>query len=206
MSGDQTLRQLLHRVDIKRLTAAAYEATAPDSVALTFSRADEFFVQSVLIGFSDGTGTVTVQGLDLAGVTQSVVLTFTGNQRRMNNQQRFVSLFEVTSSGLTNESTVGTVQVIAVSRTGQPREEFTTVQVNIPARFSGLRRNERVGSIGGVEDVTGKCYFGTDLGLSRRDKIVFRGTTYNIRAFKKQMDRHGLRSFFTAFIGAEDEL
>ncbi len=206
MSGDQLVRQLLHRVDIKRLTASAYEATAPDSVALTFSRPDEFYVQVVLTDFADGTGNVTVQGLDLAGVTQSVVLTFTGNQRRMNNQQRFVSLFEVTSAGLTNESTVGTVQVNSVSRTGQPVEEFTIVQVNIPARFSGLRRNERVVSTGGAEDVTGKCYFGTDLGMSRRDKIVFRGTTYNIRAFTKQMDRNGLRSYFTALIGAEDQL
>lgn len=206
MSGDQLLRQLQHRVDIKRLTASAYEATAPDSVALTFSRSDEFYVQAVLTDFSEGTGNVIVQGLDLAGVTQSVTLGFTGNQRRMDNQQRFVSLFNVTSSGLTNESTVGTVQVNAVSRTGQLVEVFTIVEVNIPARFSGLRRDERVAAAGGAESTVGKCYLPTTPLITRRDKIVWRGITYNIRAFKKQMDRHGLRSFITAMVGAEDQL
>ena len=206
MSGDQLLRQLQQRCGIKRITAAAYEGTPPDDLDVVFSRANEFYVQAVLTGFSDGIGTFTAQGLDLAGVTQSVTLSFTGNQRRTALNQRFVSLFNLTTAGLTNESTVGSVQVTAVSRIGQPVEEFQIVHTNIPVRFSSLRKDERVAMTGGNEDISGKCYFRTTPRIDRRDKIVFRGKTFNIRAFSKQMDRNGLRSYIICHIAAEDEL
>ena len=206
MSGDQLLRQLQQRCDILRITAAAHEGAPPDNLALSFSRANEFYVQAMLTGFSDGIGTLTAQGLDLAGDTQSVVLSFTGNQRRTELNQRFVSLFNLTTAGLTNEVTVGSVQVTAVSRTGQPVEEFQIVHTNLPVRFSSLRKDEEVAMGGGRGDISGKVYFATTPRIDRRDKIVFRGETYNIRAYSKQMDRNGLRSYITCHIAAEDEL
>ena len=206
MSGDQLLRQLQQRCDIKRITAIAHEGAPPADLDITFSRDSEFFVQAVLTGFSDGIGDLTAQGLDPAGVTQSVTLSFTGNQRRTALNQRFTSLFNVDTAGLTNESTVGSVQVTAVSRTGQPVEQFDIVHTNIPVRFSGLRKDERVAMTGGADDISGKCYFGTTPLITRRDKIVFRGRTYNIRAFSKHMDRNGLRSYITCHIAAEDQL
>lgn len=206
MSDDRLLRQLLQRCDILRITAAVHQGTPPDDLTVAFSRANEFYVQAVLTGFSDGIGTLTAQGLDLAGDTQSVVLSFTGNQRRTELNQRFVSLFNLTTTGLTNESTVGSVQVTAVSRTGQPVEEFQIVETNIPVRFSALRRDEQIAMTGGHEDVSGKAYFMTTPRIDRRDKIVFRGNTYNIRAYSKQMTRHGTRGMITCHIAAEDEL
>lgn len=206
MSGDHLLRQLLHRLDLKRITASAYDAVAVGSTAVTFSRSDPFYVQGVLEGFTDATGSVEIIGLNAAGTSISMSLTFTGNQRRMNNQLEFASLSFINTSGLTNESVVGNLQVTSVSRTGQPREEFTIIRSNIPCRFSSLRENERIGSFGGVELVTGKVFMSMDGEINRRDKIDFRGETYNIRAIRKYIDRNSIRNHRVLLIGAEDQL
>ncbi len=206
MSGDHLLRQLLHRADLKRITYSAYDAIAVGSVAVTFSRVEPFYVQGVLDGFTDAVGSVEIIGLNAVGTSISTLLTFTGNQRRMDNQLQFASLTFINTSGLTNEMVVGNLQVASVSRTGQPREEFTVVRSNIPCRFSGLRENERIGSVGGVEIVTGKVFMSMDGEISRRDKLVFRGETYNIRAVQKYINRNSIRNHRVLFVGAEDQL
>lgn len=206
MPGDHLLRQLYQRLDLKRITFSAYDAIAVGSVAVTFSRSDPFYVQGVLDGFTDAVGSVEIIGLNAVGTSISTALVFTGNQRRMNNQLEFVSLSFINTSGLTNETVVGNLQVTSVSRTGQPREEFTVVRSNVPCRFSGLREDERIGSVGGVDLVTGKVFISMDGEFSRRDKIVFLDDTYNIRAVRKYIDRNSIRNHRVLLVGAEDQL
>lgn len=200
------LRHLRQRADLKRITASAYDAIAAGSAAVTFSRDDAFYVEAVLDGFADGIGSVEIIGRNVAGDSIGTTLTFTGNQRRKDVTLQFLNLTFINTSGLTNEGIAGNVQVNAISRTGQPREEFTTIRTNIPVRFSGLRADERVAMTGGNIDVSGKVFMGMDGDVDRRDKLVFRGVTYNIRAFRKIMSRESLRDHRVLLVAAEDEL
>ena len=206
MSGDHMLRHLRQRADLKRITASAYDAIAAGSAAVTFSRDNAFYVEAVLTGFADGIGSVEIIGRNIAGDSIGTILTFTGNQRRKDVTLQFLNLKFVNTSGLTNEGIAGNVQVNAISRTGQPREEFTTIRQNIPVRFSGLRADEQVAMTGGNIDISGKVFMSMDGDVDRRDKLVFRGVTYNIRAFRKIMSRESLRDHRVLLVSAEDEL
>lgn len=206
MSSDRFLRILTQRADLKRITAAAYDATPVDSAAVDLTRDIEFYAQVVLTGFSDGIGSVNVIGTNVAGTSISTLLSFTGNQRRMDPILRFSSFTYVNTAGLTNESTVGNVQVNSVSRVGQPVEDFTTIRINIPVRFSNFRADEKFGATGGRDDISGKVYVTADGDFDRRDKIVFRGDTYNIVAIRKVLNREQIRSHRVLFIAAEGEL
>ena len=206
MSGDHMLRHLRQRADLQRITAAAYDAVPVASAAVVFSRADEFFAQVVLTGFADGTGTVEVIGQNSSGDSISTTLTFTGNQRRQDFNKRFVNISFVNTTGLTNEMTVGNVQVNSVSRTGQPVEEFTVIRQNIPVRFSGLREDERIAPTGGADMITGKVFVSMDGDIRRRDKFLFRGQSFNIRAIRPIYSRNQIRDHRVAIIAAEDQL
>ena len=200
------LRHLRQRMNLKRLTASAYDAIAVGSASVTFSRDNRFYVEAVLDGFADGIGSVEIIGLNAAGTSIGTTLTFTGNQRRKDVENEFLSITYINTSGLTNEGIAGNVQVNAVSRVGQPKEEFTTIRTDIPCRFSGLRANERAAMTGGAIDISGKMFMSMDGDIDRRDKIVFRGVTYNLRAFRKIMSREAIRDHRVVLIAAEDQL
>lgn len=206
MSADRFLRFLTHRADFKRITAAAYDTAPVASTAVTLSRTVDFYAQAVLTGFIDGIGSVEIIGLNLAGTSISTTLAFTGNQRRMDPILRFRSFTHINTSGLTNEVTVGNLQVNAVSRTGQPVEEFTTFRTDVPVRFSNFRANEVIVMTGGRDAITGKVYVSADGDVDRRDKIVWRDKTYNIVAIRKVLTREQIRSHRVLLISGEDEL
>ncbi len=206
MPGDRMLRHLRQLADLQRITASAYDAAAVGSAAVTFSRDNTFYVEAVLTGFADGIGSVEIVGRSVAGDSIGTTLTFTGNQRRKDVMIKFASLAFINTSGLTHEGVAGKIQVNAVSRTGQPVEEFTTIRQNIPVRFSGLRDDEQVAMTGGKIDVSGKVFMSADGDVDRRDKLVFRGVTYNIRALRMILNRESLRDHRVLLIAAEDEL
>lgn len=88
-----------------------------------------------LSGFSQGSGTVTLQG----SATESVTFPANGELFSLNT---FTSLSSVDTVGLTNESTVGKVEVFLVTPAGAP-VEFRQTLGTYKGRISNRRRSFR---------------------------------------------------------------
>ena len=105
----------------------AQTMTGTTTTGASVARTDPFYIAVTLTDFENGEGLVTVTGT-LSGVTVTSSLTFTGNQRRVEMNQIFDTLVSVQTTGFSDS---GAVRVDAVSRTGQAKEELTTIAINV---------------------------------------------------------------------------
>jgi len=83
-------------------------------------------------GASVGSGTITINGT-VGGSPDTEVFTFTENGFKI-GEKTFINISSVTSSGFTDESTVGRIKIKDSLRTGEPNNTERLIKSNIKAR------------------------------------------------------------------------
>ena len=161
------------------------------------SRTTPFYTAVTLTNWTLGEGSVVVTGT-LAGVTVTSTLVFTGNEHRVGLNQEFDTLISVATQGFTanagvlgsllgfilgaaGDPDVGNVRVDAVSRTGQPKEELTTVAINVPCRITRERFGGLQQSVGEASIDAARIYFFPWQDLKRQDRVVADGDRWKIK-------------------------
>lgn len=172
-------------------TADLYNATAVASVATTISRSETFYAEIRLAGFTDGTGSVTLSGTDEQGNAQSVVITTTGNGRyaALGNAEDFRTITSIVTSGLADETTVGTLRVRAVSESGQPLVANTTLNT-----FPIYQARPRIGELLQATNVplNSVVFFVPPIAyVEENDLLEVNGVMWEVKAFITYDDRNG---------------
>ena len=198
---DRVLTQIATK---KRETFILYDKTAvADDTGLTISRTDPFFISVILSGFTTGSGTVTVHGTDENDATTSKVTTFTGNERRLDTDQKFKTITRVETSGLTDEATVGKVKIEASSRLGEPDERLTALGT-LECKLARTRLGEVI-EVAGVQPLNSAiAIVRPKTEMLRNDRLIVDGESWEIHAVKKIYDFWGERSYDQLILVAED--
>lgn len=140
-------------VRVTRRTATVLESTpAAVTMSLTRQPARESLLEVHVSGAgAPCTGSIYVQGLDGTGATRSEALAFTsaGYKRTVH---RYASAVGLTSSGLSDESPVPSVEARAVSGSGSPEVAEYDLRTGWPAAIApGLPTWPNTAGSGGVE-------------------------------------------------------
>jgi hypothetical protein len=190
---------------LERETAVLYSETAvADDSGLTISRSNYFYVDCRLAGFTTGSGTVTVTGLDTNSQQQSIVLIFTANQRKVNLSQRFLSITRVQTSNLANEAAVGTVTIRAVDAGGQPNEEATVVDAfNI--RMDRPRIGDALQASGHVPLNSAYAFIHPEPHVVENDILVVDGRRWEVKAVIEQFTRKNEFAYKQLILFAEGQ-
>lgn len=165
------------------------------------SRTTPFFTAVTLTGWTSGIGSVIVTGT-LSGVTVTSTLAFTGDMRKLGMSQEFDTLISVATTGFAAGGSLlgaalgyilgspgtpdtGNVRVDAVSRTGQPKEELTTVAINVPCRITRERFGGLQQSVGEASIDAARIYFFPWQDLKRQDRVVADGDRWKIKGLSE---------------------
>ena len=153
-----------------------------DTTAITATRTTPFHVAVTLTGWATAAGTVVVHGtLDSAPVSASQA--FTSNSRRIYMNQQFDVLTSIVTTGFASDS--GQIRVDAVSRTGQPKEELTTVATNVLCKVTRERFGSLQQSVGEAPIEFARIYFFTNQPLKRKDIVSVDGDRWRIKGIQE---------------------
>lgn len=105
---------------VKRESSNLYESDPiqGDDQSPSITIGTPVYLRLILSGFSAGSGTITLTGTDSDDQALSETVTFTSNGRRLSDNE-FKTITRVQASGLTNESTVGSLVIESVTETGE---------------------------------------------------------------------------------------
>ncbi|KKM92215.1 hypothetical protein LCGC14_1220710 [marine sediment metagenome] len=174
----------------ERPSAELYSETAvADASGLSLTPAKDAYLAITLSGFTTGSGTVTVTGLDEGGSATSDVLTFAGNGRRL-GAQLFSSITRIQTSGLADEAAVGTVLVQAVTSMGELIMGLT-VTGPIYGRLTRPKESVEVTVAGGATKRFAVLYVAPDADVEVGDKLTYSSTTWEIQEIDPKYKRHG---------------
>lgn len=184
------------------------------------TRTDPFYIAVTLTDFVSGGGSVIVTGT-LSGITVTSTMTFTGNQRRVEMNQIFDTLVSVQTSGfaLGGQSVIGsllgyvlgatgtgTVRVDAVSRTGQAREELTTIATNVPCKVSRERFGGLQQSVGEASIDAARIYFFPWQQVQKKDIISADGDRWRVKGIQEMFHlSSGMPYYKLAVVFSEDQ-
>lgn len=205
MPGQANLsRWLKNLVTISREGFELYNKTAvADDTGLTISSSTAFYFAIEISGFTDGTGTVTVTGTDENDDAASVTLTFARNGRKLNATTAFKTITRVQTSGLADESTVGTLVINKTDRTGQPDETLSSVGQTL-ARFSRMREGDFVKASGATELDSAIMFVFPNTDVRKNDIITFEGESWEIKAISSRFGRRGEHYLTRCILFADD--
>ena len=135
-----SFESLLNRtVDLKRKTDKVLDATTiTASIAPDRNPNEAAWLVATVASCSDGTGEITVTGTDSDDAAQTERIIFTGNASKQSTSQ-FKTVTGITSSGFVGETTVGTLEVKAVTQMGQQIYFEATIQASVKARINEQR-------------------------------------------------------------------
>lgn len=206
MAIDSLVRHARQLGDVYRETSQIFQATPTGlSQSVTFVRADPIHVATILTGFTDGTGSVTVFGLDALGAAQQHVFTFTGNHRLIDTLKEWTSVTAVlASAGLTNEATVGRVTLEATDANGQPEEVLQFV-TRIRCKVSRTRLGQVVEASGVAPINSGTIFMYPGNGVRNSDRIVVDNVRWEVKAIRRMYNQRAERAFDQAIVFAEDQ-
>jgi hypothetical protein len=177
----------------KKETADLYGPVTPVASAVTtISRTETFFTEIRLAGFTDASGTVTITGTDEAGSPQTVVHAVDGNGRyvAVGNAQDFRTITLIETSGLADETTVGTIRVRAVSEAGQLLVANTILNT-FPVYLSRPRVGELLQASGNVPLNSSVFFVDHSVVVDENDLLVIGGSTWEVKAVITMHDRNG---------------
>jgi|6_EtaG_2_1085325.scaffolds.fasta_scaffold51980_2 hypothetical protein len=131
---------------VKRMTAFVLDAaTASATMSLTRQPVRESMLQVRVYNGTTNTGTVTLTGLDISGGAVSEVLTFTTiGYKQSVNLYASVNVGGVTTSGLTDEATVPTMEIKSLGADGSLQNASFNVVVGWPMYMDRSRPSRAV--------------------------------------------------------------
>jgi len=183
-----SFESLLNRtIDLKRKTDKLVDsAIITASMAIDRNPAEDAYMVLTVAGCTDGTGEVTVTGTSVAGVTQVETLTFAGNMAKQGIKQ-FRTVTGITTSGFVGETTVGTLEVKAVTQMGEPIYFEAVIQASIPARIDEISGRLVRLPQGQAIDVTHKAFltFSSDFTPAEDDVLVEGSVNYKVKYANK---------------------
>lgn len=163
------------------------------SLGITLSPPNHLMV--ILEGFSVGTGTVTVAGTDSANVSVQEVFTFAGNGRLVGDQE-FKTIDSITTSGLADETTVGSMKILSVSETGEIQPSLVTLP-SIEGRLSRPAEEETISLAGVTTRLAGTIIVKGDVDVKVGDKLVLGADEYEVVTINPRYNRVGQKRHIT---------
>jgi len=183
-----SFESLLNRtIDLKRKTDKLVDsAIIAASMAIDRNPAEDAYTVLTVAGCTDGTGEVTVTGTSVAGAPQVETLTFEGNMAKQGIKQ-FRTVTGITTSGFVGETTVGTLEVKAVTQMGEPIYFEDVIQASIPARIDEISGRLVRLPQGQAIDVTHKAFltFSSDFTPAEDDVLVEGSVNYKVKYANK---------------------
>ena len=158
--------------DLRRRTSVLIASqTVSSSLSLTRNPDSLAAVMFELSGASAGTGTVFVNGTDSNDVAQSEQLTFAGNGIKQ-TLKRYKTLTAVTTSGLADEATKGTISGKAVTLTGEEIYYDSPTTTTIAGRLMDVRGNLVYDPRGEVTNLSKKMFVEYNSGSFTEGDVV----------------------------------
>lgn len=183
-----SFESLLNRtIDLKRKTDKLVDsAIIAASMAIDRNPAEDAYTVLTVAGCTDGTGEVTVTGTSVAGAPQVETLTFEGNMAKQGIKQ-FRTVTGITTSGFVGETTVGTLEVKAVTQMGEPIYFEDVIQASIPARIDEISGRLVRLPQGQAIDATHKAFlnFSSDFTPAEDDVLVEGSVNYKVKYANK---------------------
>lgn len=156
---------------------------------LSLAPAVDAYLSVTLADFTTGSGTVTITGLDDEGSAASEVFTFAQNGRRIGDQL-FSSITRIQTSGLADETTVGTVLVESVTSLGEPVMSLLAIG-SIFCRLTRPKESVETTIVGGKTVRFAVLYVPPDADVEVGDKLIYDGATWEIQEIDPKYKRHG---------------
>jgi len=166
------------------------EKTILDSMSPTRQPDRGIFCEVRISGASEGTGTVTISG-KLNGTNVSEVFTFSGNGALFGSQ-KFDEITSITTSGFTEESIVGKIQIKAKTKGGEDHNIRYLLASSIFASMDFSRSGYGM-NVPGEFDTDRVRFFidrHPDVTIREKDEIHYDGYNYSVISATLIRDHH----------------
>jgi hypothetical protein len=178
-------RYFVHTYSLESISSTLTTLSPPalvNTVDLTLSEDTNVGIR--VGGFTTGNGTVTLQGSN----TESLTFPVNGELITLNT---FTSITTVTINNLTNEDTVGTIELFQCTPVGSPITFRTTVGTGYKGRVSNRKRSfDEVRS--GIEVNTNPILFTNfDTDINIKDYVQAVGRTFEVLSINYPADLFG---------------
>jgi len=171
----------------KRLSAEIYFSDPYADVTdlgLSFPKS---YLKATISNFSEGTGFIVLAG------DQIEELQFHANGYLISKQQ-FSTLDSIQSSGLLDETNVGSLRLELTDEYGLERTDVMSTTL-IPARISSQVISFGLEIFGPIEGISKIAYLPFDADVKEKDILEFEGLEYSVSRIHVPKDRFGLAHY-----------
>lgn len=176
---------------ISRESSSVYTKTPPVaddlSPSVTIPTPDHLEID--IDGFSDGTGSVTIDGTDAADASISETISFPGNGQKVSNNE-FKTVTRVRTSGLADESTTGTLTISTATGSGTNQPTWETV-TSVVGRLVRPRTSEAFSLLGERSDKSGAVFTKPGVNIQVKDRITLGSDTWECEEIHRRFRKVG---------------
>jgi hypothetical protein len=185
-------RTMLHNeFFVDRELSSVYTATPPvaDDVAPAITIVEPDNLEIVISGFTDGTGSVTIDGTDPSDAVIAETISFPGNGQKVTNLD-YKTVTRVRTSGLADETTTGTLTIKTASGSGGDNPVWSRI-LKFNGRLIRPKTAEAFRILGERADKRGAVFSEPGLDIVSGDKISLGPDIWEVEEIHRRFKRVG---------------